>query len=139
MQPVWFCILSCICLRTHFKIHSGEKPNKCNQCDYASSDASNLRRHTKTHTGEKLFNCNKCSKVFARKCILSKHLKIHTREELEKEFVSELTNETTSSLADFQHRVAEEQEYRNWSLLLHGWSTNQSRSASTGKTWHLKI
>ena len=36
-------------LRTHIKIHSGEKPNKCNQCDYASSQAGNL----KTHTGEK--------------------------------------------------------------------------------------
>ena len=22
-------------LKTHMKIHSGEKPNKCNQCDYA--------------------------------------------------------------------------------------------------------
>ena len=26
---------------------------KCNQCDYASSDASTLRRHMKTHSGEK--------------------------------------------------------------------------------------
>ena len=25
-------------LRTHLKIHSGEKSNKCNQCDYACSD-----------------------------------------------------------------------------------------------------
>ena len=26
------------------QIHSGEKPNKCNQCDYASSRAGNLRK-----------------------------------------------------------------------------------------------
>ena len=40
-------------LRTHLKTHSGEKSNKCKQCDYASSHASNLRRHLKTHIGEK--------------------------------------------------------------------------------------
>ena len=34
-------------------MHSGEKSNKCNQCDYASSYASNLRAHLKTHSGEK--------------------------------------------------------------------------------------
>ena len=39
--------------RSHLKIHSGDKSNKCNQCDYASSDANNLRRHLKTHDGEK--------------------------------------------------------------------------------------
>ena len=41
-------------LRTHFKTHSGEKPNKCIQCNYASSYASDLRRHLKTHSGEKV-------------------------------------------------------------------------------------
>ena len=34
---------------TNHKItHSGEKPNKCNQCDYASSRAGSLRIHLKT-------------------------------------------------------------------------------------------
>ena len=47
-------------LRKHLKIHSGEKPNKCSQCDYASSQANNLRRHLKTHTGEKANKCNQC-------------------------------------------------------------------------------
>ena len=28
----------------------GEKSNKCNQCDYAPSQASNLRTHLKTHS-----------------------------------------------------------------------------------------
>ena len=34
--------------------------NKCNQCDYASSQAGNLRIHLKTHSGEKSNICNQC-------------------------------------------------------------------------------
>ena len=41
-------------LRTHVKMHSGEKSNKCNLCDFASNKASDLRRHLKTHSGEKM-------------------------------------------------------------------------------------
>ena len=29
------------------------KSNKCNQCDYASSQTADLRKHLKTHSGEK--------------------------------------------------------------------------------------
>ena len=43
-------------LRTHLMTHSGLKPNKCNQCDYASSNAGNFRRHLKTHSEEKSTN-----------------------------------------------------------------------------------
>ena len=71
MQPIWLCILSGRWfenthenaqrkikqmqpmqpghLRTHLKTHSGEKSNKCNQCDYSSSHTSHLRRHLTTH------------------------------------------------------------------------------------------
>ena len=48
MQSVWLCIPDS--LRTHSKTHSGEKPNKRNQCDYASSRATHLRRHLNTHS-----------------------------------------------------------------------------------------
>ena len=36
----------CIRLRTHMKTHSGEKSNKCNQCDYASSHAHFVAKQT---------------------------------------------------------------------------------------------
>ena len=32
----------------HLKTHSGEKSNKCNRCDYASSQAGDLKRHLKS-------------------------------------------------------------------------------------------
>ena len=54
----------------HLKIHSAEKSNKCNQCDYASTVEKNwtnvssvtvaghFRRHLKTYSGEKSNKCN---------------------------------------------------------------------------------
>ena len=38
--------------RTHFLLHSGETPNKCNQCDYSLSRAGNLRTNFKIHSWE---------------------------------------------------------------------------------------
>ena len=41
--------------------NEGEKSNKCNQCDYASSYPSNLRKHFKTHSVVKSNKCNQCN------------------------------------------------------------------------------
>ena len=40
------------------RTNSGEKSNKCNQCDYASSGAGNSRTHFKMHSEEKSNKCN---------------------------------------------------------------------------------
>ena len=48
-------------LRTHLKRHSGERPYKCNQCDYASSHVFSLRTHLKTRSEEKSNECNQCN------------------------------------------------------------------------------
>ena len=47
-------------LKDHIKTHTGAKPNKCQQCDYASSQTSHLRTHLKAHSGEKPNRCNQC-------------------------------------------------------------------------------
>ena len=54
MQRVWLCILLYKSnLRTHLNSHSRERENKCNQCDYAFSEASTLRANFKRHSGKK--------------------------------------------------------------------------------------
>ena len=63
-----------------FKTHSGEKPNICNQCDYASSRADVLRKHLKTHGGEKTNKCNQCNYASYEAGDLRIHLKTHSGE-----------------------------------------------------------
>ena len=59
--------------------HKG-KSNKCNQCDYASSQAGHLRTHLKTHSGEKSNKCSQCDYASSRACHLRTHLKMHSGE-----------------------------------------------------------
>ena len=55
--------------------HNGEKPNKSNQCDYASSRADSLRTHLVEHSGEKPDKCNQCDFTSSRADVLRTHLK----------------------------------------------------------------
>ena len=64
----------------HLKTHSGEKTNKCNQCDFASSRADHLRTHLKTHSGEKSNKCNQCDYASFYATDLKTHLKAHSGE-----------------------------------------------------------
>ena len=65
-------------MRTHLKTHSGEKTNKCNQCDFASFYISALRKHLKMHSGEKPNKCNQWSFVSSQAGHLRAHLKTHS-------------------------------------------------------------
>ena len=80
MQPLWLCLLWSKLLEEHLKTHTGEKTNKCNQCDYSSSQAGNLRRHFKMHSGEKPNICNQCDFASSHTGNLGRHLKKHSGE-----------------------------------------------------------
>ena len=71
-------------LRAYLKTHIGEKPYKCNQCEFASSHAGNLTKHLIMHSGEKSNKCNQCEFSSSQAGHLRTHLKIHSGENLEK-------------------------------------------------------
>ena len=60
--------------------HSGEKLHKCNQCDFASSQADDIRRRLKKHCGEKSNKCNQCEFASSQAGHLRRHMKSHNGE-----------------------------------------------------------
>ena len=58
-----------------FKITQWKRPHKCNQCNYASSQAGTLNGHLKAHSGEKLNKCNQCDYTSCYASALRTHLK----------------------------------------------------------------
>ena len=67
-------------LTKHLKIHSGEKSHKCTQCEFASAHANSLRTHLKIHRGEKSNKCNQCDYASLHASNLRKHLETHSGE-----------------------------------------------------------
>ena len=60
---------------SHLKEHSGEKSEKCYQCDFTCSDSSSLKMHMKIHSGEKPNKCNECDYACSQASELKNHLK----------------------------------------------------------------
>ena len=85
-------------LTIHKRMHNGDKPFKCPQCDKAFSESSNLSKHVsrkflspstrnefltirqlRTHTGERPYACPEpgCGKCFGRGDQLTRHMNVH--------------------------------------------------------------
>ncbi|KAJ9580962.1 hypothetical protein L9F63_023860, partial [Diploptera punctata] len=65
-------------LKAHYKLHPGEKPFECNQCDETFSRYVSLKKHLKTHLEK--YICDICGQQFCSQSSLIDHLIIHSGE-----------------------------------------------------------